>query len=174
MRAFVLLPLVALLAMLPISVEAQEPVGNAQATIGYIKPINAIFGVYTGEVEHRLQPSATVGALVSYINFSGVADYAAAVGKYRFYLDGEALEGFSAGALGGLMGIGADDFDGGREWGMGITAGAELGYTFRLGEDRGWAVQLATGAQRIFPVGTDVDDIRFVLPTGGISVGYAF
>jgi hypothetical protein len=145
-----------------------------------VKPLNAIFGAYSGEYERALSGSNTLGILGSTFGIGDVR-YVAIDGKYRHYFSGTAFQGFSLAGTGGMVALNIDCYesDGSActdERFTGAAAGVELGYTFLLGTNRNWTLSLDAGAQRIFPLGEireETDGFWFAMPTGGISIGWA-
>jgi hypothetical protein len=138
------------------------------------KPINLIWGALSGEYEQAFRPGQTLGVSAATFGVGGVRVFGSNA-KFRHYFDGEEFSGFSIAGQGGVAGLTVSDnygMGGERETAFGVTAGAELGYMWRLGDDRRWAIQLQTGAQRVFPLADFGADIWFVMPTGGIAVGY--
>jgi hypothetical protein len=168
------------LAATPTTVQAQDaPVGTAYQTI-MIRPLNAIFGNYTLEFERAMRPDQTIGVLVSTFGIGDDFDYFSLDGKYRFYLGGVALHGFSVAATGGYTGITGTDWEGNRETVGAIGVGIELGYKFVMGARQNWLFGVDIGAQRLFPVGSLRDefgedtDVWVAMPSGGLSIGYVF
>jgi hypothetical protein len=143
-----------------------------------IKPISAIFGIYTAEYERAVSAASTLGLLGSTLGIGDVR-YSTLNGKYRHYFGGTAFDGFSIAATGGVLSLELGCWSEGNgcqnERVMALGAGMELGYTFLLGERRNFSLSLDGGAQRIFPLGSvrdETDGFWFALPTGGVSIGY--
>jgi hypothetical protein len=182
-RSIPILPAALALMLVAAPTVAQAQQSEVQPIIAQhsfsIKPLNAVFGVYTGEYERALSEANTVGVLASTFGVGDVR-YISVDGKYRHYFGGVAFDGFSLAGTGGVtsLSVGCAGWEGNgceteRVWGL--AAGLELGYTFLLGQQRNFSLSLDAGAQRIFPMGDirdETDGFWFAMPTGGISVGY--
>ena len=182
----------AALALTAVTAGAQASTPAPAKNVLSIQPLNAVYGVYSGEFEHAVASNKSLSLGVSYwgasheetnpstgSSYTAGVDYLSFDSKYRYYPN-HALRGFSfAGSLGfsRLSGdVGAKDSTGTSSASgslNAIAAGMELSYSWLLGKEEKFHIGTGIGAKKLFPMG-DNSGITLAYPTMRISVGYAF
>jgi hypothetical protein len=181
---------VALSAAGPAPAAAQDGPAAMRQVIS-INPFGVVAGVYSAEFERSLGRNTSIGLAgtlwrhsVDYAEVDGTANgdvtYLSTDGKLRYY-PGEALRGFSVGALlGGTRLRGAIEAcavgspcesESGSVWAL--STGVEVDYSWALGERRNFYVVTGLGAKRLFPLEGNVD-ATLAYPFLRFSIGYAF
>jgi hypothetical protein len=161
--------------------QTSTSVGNTPQHIVAVNPFLPLAGYFQAEYERRVQDNLSVALGTSYVAWG--RDILNADVKLRLYPQDRALEG-----VGFAAGLGVartrekpcepgssctPEFGGGRS----ITAptfSVEVQHQWLLGASRSTAVTVGGGAKRYF-IG-DARDIGFtrVLPTGRLTIGWAF
>ncbi len=152
-------------------VAGQEPVDEPYTgpmQVISVNPFGVVFEWFNVEYERRLSPTATLGAAFSYLpGGDGDDHYVSGNALLRYYPQGRALSGFFFGGRAGVY----DVNDGGTD-DLFFGAGFEVGYTWLLGVNDGFALSLGAGASRIFGATGDVPE---AIPTIRlINVGLGF
>lgn len=137
-------------------------------------PLAALYLWFTGDYEHRIAPTATVG-LGGTLNANSHEDtYGALEAKYRYYPSAKAPEGFSiAGTLGIARGL-SNLLDDSRPEVTRGTIGTELSYQWLLGARRRFVVVIGAGAKRHLGTGDFPSFELVVVPTARVNIGFAF
>lgn len=173
----------------PASPSATDKSGSAPAPVALrivpgtqmvsVNPLGLMFGVASADYERVESASSTIGGDASLYS-NGDFNYFSADAKYRYYLNGTALRGFSmAGSL-GLTHIGVSgytcDFTCGTTTSSGnaVGFGVDLSYQWLLGARSNVGVNLGLGAKKLFVIGTEVAGASLTLPTGRLGIGYGF
>lgn len=163
------------------SLRSQTQTADIPSRVIAINPFLPLFGYFQAEFEQRVKPNVAVALSGSYVKFN---DYYTNVDvKLRLYPQERALQGLGiAGGLGfgGVRRSGeiCDDFglschrDNRTE--SAPTFSVDLHYQWLLGSSKATAVTLGTGVKRYFISGARSEGINRVLPTGRLTIGYAF
>ena len=172
--------LTALTALAATSLGAQTATPPKRTVISF-QPLNAMFSVYTAEIEHAVSTSVTLGVGGSYWSYNddiGDTKYTSGDVKVRFYPEGHPLQGFSFGGQVGYTSVSdntTDTFGGSsKSTSNGPTLGVALDYNWLLGASKATYVGLGVGAKKIFANSDDLGDATLTYPTLRISIGYAF
>ena len=172
--------LTALTALAATSLAAQTATAPKRTVISF-QPLNAMFSVYTAEIEHTVSTSVTLGVGGSYWSYNddiGDTKYTSGDVKVRFYPEGHPLQGFSFGGQVGYTSVSdntTDTFGGSsKSTTNGPTIGVALDYSWLLGPSKATYVGLGVGAKKIFANSDDIGDATLAYPTARISIGYAF
>jgi len=179
MRLTSVVILTALTTLAAPSLGAQAATAPKRTVISF-QPLNAIFSVYSAEIEHAVGTSATLGVGGSYWSHNddlGDTKYSSGDLKLKFYPEGHPLQGFSFGGQVGYTSISdhtSDAFGGSKSTAHGATIGVALDYNWLLGASKATYVGLGVGAKKIFANSNDIGDATLAYPTARISVGYAF
>ncbi|MDQ6831350.1 MAG: DUF3575 domain-containing protein [Gemmatimonadota bacterium] len=169
----------AILALAPVALHAQSAPNNVLS----INPLSSILGFYSGEFEHALSPSTSIGIGGSY--WSDDADnfgngyrlrYYSTEAKLRYYPSARGLAGFNLGLTGGITRVSehhttAGSIDDGATAG---SFGFEFAYNWLLGADRRLLISAGGGAKRLILTSDNVDHTTLAYPTIRFSVGFAF
>ncbi|NIM65439.1 MAG: DUF3575 domain-containing protein [Candidatus Latescibacteria bacterium] len=135
-------------------------------------PILALFTWFNGEYEFKAATATTVGVAGSYITFNdGDEKFLSANFFFRYYPQGDALNGFFFGGRGGYYNVKDDEED---EEGTFFGAGIDIGYSWLMGRPHPrFSLSLGIGAVRLF--GGDLEDVALTLPTIRlVNIGVAF
>lgn len=172
--------LIALTTLAATSLNAQVATAPKRTVISF-QPLNAMFSVYSAEIEHAVSSSATLGVGGSYWSSNddvGDTKYTSGDVKVRFYPEGHPLQGFSFGGQVGYTSISDNTTDlfGGssKSTAHGATIGVALDYNWLLGASRAFYVGLGVGAKKIFANSNDIGNATLAYPTARVSIGYAF
>jgi hypothetical protein len=172
--------LIALTAIATTSLNAQGTTAPKSTVISF-QPLNAIFSVYSAEIEHAVSSSVTLGVGGSYwSNSDDVSDtkYSSGDLKVRFYPEAHPLQGFSFGGQVGYTSVSdntTDSFGGSsKSTAHGATIGVALDYNWLLGASKAFYVGLGLGAKKIFANSNDIGNATLAYPTARVSIGYAF
>jgi hypothetical protein len=156
-----------------------------------INPFLVLFGYFAGEYEQRVNPSLSVAAAGSYVNFDGDR-YTNLDLKARLYPNEQALQGFGFAASVGLAGIHANHNDvcavlpsligAATDCASRSTTFAspslalELQYQWMLGAAQHTAITLGGGLKRYLASEQKFRsaDVPRMLPTLRASIGYAY
>lgn len=158
--------------------------GGVPQHILSINPFLPLAGYFQGEYERRVQGNVSVAVGASYVPWN--RDIFNADVKLRLYPQERALEGlgFAAG-----LGFGRtrQDFDSeecvlvecvtpppAERMISAPTFSIELHHQWLLGASRSTAVTIGGGAKRYFISDADAVNITRVLPTGRLTIGWAF
>lgn len=171
----------ALATVIPVGSAISAQVASAQprTQIVSISPLSLIFGLLSVEYERKLSSASALGASGSFYRTDAFS-YTSAEGKYRYYPDGKALEGFAISGSGGLTRVGTrGDFGAfgetvDNESATAVTVGAAVDYQWLLGAQKKFAITLGLGARRLIFLGDGIDGAALTLPTARISIGRAF
>jgi hypothetical protein len=148
---------------------AAAPITQAITT----NPINVILGHYYAEYERAISPAATAAVSASTFDFFGEGRITSVKGKYRYYLNGIAFQGFALTGTGGALYASGDTDGANTEREIFPAVGLEIGYTWRLGARDNILITPNIGAMRVFGT-VEGSDFDFAWPTSGLSVGFAF
>jgi Protein of unknown function (DUF3575) len=169
---------------LALSSSAAHAQQEAPRQVLSINPLGAVFGVYMGEFERALHPSATAGVSTTYWtgDFTdgedqAVASYLTVDARLRYYPGARPLEGFSIGGSVGYTGLSGSltTVEGEQKGSVNtVGAGVELDYNWLLGARDQVMVGTGIGAKRLFVLGDEVEDVSLAYPTLRLVVGYAF
>ena len=181
MRLTSVVMLAALTTFAATSLGAQVATAPKRTVISF-QPLNAMFSVYSAEIEHAVGTSVTLGAGGSYWSHNddlGDTKYTSGDVKVRFYPEGHPLQGFSFGGQVGYTSVSdhVDDAFAGEDsesTAHGATIGVALDYNWLLGASKATYVGLGIGAKKIFANSNDIGDATLAYPTARISIGYAF
>lgn len=150
------------------------PSDSARTNLLSFNPLGVVFEYFSGEFEHAVSRSASLAIAGSYASPFGLS-YSSVDLIGRYYPDG-ALRGFSIGPTVGYTHV-ADNyscydvcFNGGSN---AFTLGVELDYSWLLGRSQRFGIETGIGAKRLFYTGKNSLGSD-ALPTGRISIGYAF
>ncbi len=146
-------------------------------------PFLPLWGFFQAEYERRINPNATWAVASSYTNYND-AYYTNIDGKIRLYPNEHAPEGLGFAASVGIAVVRGDgssllcDPDGPcthRRADVTVpTFAIEGGYQWLLGAHKATAVTAGFGVKRYFATESDFGGDSRVLPTGRLSIGYAF
>lgn len=143
-------------------------------------PVGLLISYFNGEYERAISETSTLGLSSAYFTLDD-NDLFTIEGKYRYYPQAHALNGFS---VGGSLGYGqvSDDgtdydyngnpIDTGRDSRNAFMAGIEVDYNWLIGRDRRFFVGTGIGARRLF--GGDVDGTAFLPTIRLVNIGFAF
>jgi len=178
MRLTSVVMLTALTTLAATSLGAQAATAPKRTVISF-QPLNAIFSVYSAEIEHAVSSSVTLGVGGSYWSYNddfGDTKYTSGDLKVKFYPESHPLQGFSFGGQVGYTSISdrPSDAFGGSSTTNGPTIGVALDYNWLLGASKATYVGLGVGAKKIFAKSDDIGDATLAYPTARISIGYAF
>lgn len=172
--------LIAFTTIATTSLNAQMATAPKRTVISF-QPLNAMFSVFSAEIEHAIGTSATLGVGGSYWSHNddlGDTKYSSGDVKVRFYPEAHPLQGFSFGGQVGYTSVSdntTDTFGGSsKSTSHGPTIGVALDYNWLLGASRATYVGLGVGAKKIFANSDDIGDATLAYPTARISIGYAF
>ena len=175
------LKLLALIAAPLAAATAQDAAPAAQPkNVISIQPITAMFEILSAEYERKGGSTWTWGLGIT--NFSLDDDDASTVDpeynsgdvKFRYYPQGNALQGFS---FGGSLGYAkVSEQTGTTETSESVgTFGILLEYQWLLGARKKFAVALGAGAKKLMLDEDDfTSDVLSAYPTARVSVGFAF
>ena len=147
-------------------------------------PFLPLFGFFQGEYEHRVNANASFALAGSYVDWSD--DNRTNIdAKLRLYPDEHALEGLGLGASIGFASIRRDGYQDcgyldascttvAKKTYSSPTFAVEGQYQWLLGTHRATAVTAGFGVKRYFVNKGDSRGIDRVLPTGRLTIGYAF
>jgi len=159
----------------PVSAVPQAGDPPAKENLVSVNPFLIMFGWLNAEFERRISPNSTLGVSGSYLSLNdGDETYAGGQFFYRFYPQNDAPAGFFFGGGLGFNNVTVEEeFTDTEESGSFFNFGITVGYTWLLGDNRGFAVSLGAGVQRLF--GDELDDMTMTLPVVRIvNVGVAF
>lgn len=178
-------------AVAPPSIASAQGLRNLPAaetsTKGHIistNPFLPLFGYFSAEYEQRVKDNVSFAIAGSHLDFEN--GYTNLDAKLRLYPNDQALEGFGIAASLGVARIRNDgDCDGSDEFGNCRRTPAktfstpsfavEIGYQWLLGRSKSTAVTAGFGAKRYLTGDrNDYAGAARVLPTGRLSIGYAF
>ena len=147
-------------------------------------PFLPLSGYFQGEYERRLNPNASFALSASYVDWSDDkrTNFDA---KVRLYPQEHALEGLGLGASLGYASIRRDAYQDcsrldaacptvAKRTVTSPTFAVEGQYQWLLGSHRATAVTAGFGVKRYFVTEDDSRGIDRVLPTGRLTIGYAF
>jgi hypothetical protein len=147
---------------------------TARRNLVVINPFGVVFSFLSGEYEHALSRSATVGLAGTY-NAPSDFTYVTSEVKMRYYPSEHAPDGFSVALSAGMTHVSGDilcfDVCDNSPTNR-PTAGFELDYNWLLGPSRRFAVGAGLGAKRLFGSKTSGSDDA--LPTARVVLGMAF
>jgi len=178
------------LSAVPASLRAQSHAGDTPTRVASINPFIVLFGFFSGEYEQRASRSLAWGIAGSTYEFDD--DRRANVDlKVRLYPNERVLQGFGLGASVGWTQLrnreylypdyvvcsippsSCDPTVAHKTYNAPSVA-IEISYQWLLGSHKSTAVIVGGGAKRAF---TSADKWGFearILPTGRLSIGYAF
>lgn len=176
-------------AALPDSASAQ-PTDDSPSRIISVNPFIVLIGFFSGEYEHRLNHSFSIGVAGSSIDFSGSRRNNLDA-KVRFYPNEKALQGFGLAASFGYTRMRAEryvypDYRNCEQqpdncvttsyWEnySAPSSAIEISYQWLLGSRKHTAVTVGGGAKRVYAGSNDWGGETRITPTGRLSVGYAF
>ncbi|HEX7239535.1 MAG TPA: DUF3575 domain-containing protein [Longimicrobiaceae bacterium] len=167
----------ALVALAPAAEARAQEAPQPYKQVLSANPLGLLFEYYNAEYERALTPTTTLGVAGSYITLFEEANYFSLEGKYRYYPQARALDGFAIGGTLGFAQVDADDIDAGEDGddtASAFSVGVEIDYNWLVGRDRRFYIGTGIGARRLF--GGDVPgDVPLVLPTIRlVNVGFAF
>ena len=163
------------------------PVGDPTHNIS-INPFLVLFGYFSGEYEQRRSPTLAFALAGSYVNFDDNR-YTNVDAKVRLYPNEKALQGFGlAGSVGytqlrekifDYSNCLNDPFDCGIDAGKSKTYSSpsvaiELTYQWLLGTRKATSITVGGGAKRFLISRSRFGDNELIIPTGRMSVGYAW
>lgn len=140
-----------------------------------VNPLGLVFEYFSGEIEHAMSRSASIAVTGSYASPFDVT-YTSLDVIGRYYPSEAGLRGFSIGPTVGYTHVGDDvGCFGGCSTNStnAFTAGIQIDYSWILGPSQHFGIELGLGAKRLFYQGS-AGNGSDALPTGRISVGYAF
>jgi hypothetical protein len=156
--------------LLPSVAEAQVGPEGQYSRIISVNPIAlVILGSISVEYEHAFDVNNSWGVSASYHEWSDWT-YAALDGKFRYYLQGRALEGLSVGFLVGASRGRDDESD---DSGTAVAVGFMVEHQWLLGDDERLAVTVGGGGKRLAYV-DHLPGAPRGLPTIRLSLGWAF
>lgn len=140
-----------------------------------VNPLGLVFEYFSGEIEHAMSRSASIAVSGSYASPYDLT-YTSLDVIGRYYPSEAGLRGFSIGPTVGYTHV-RDDYAcyGGCSTNStnAFTAGIQIDYSWILGPSQHFGIELGLGAKRLFYQG-NAGDGSDALPTGRLSVGYAF
>ena len=147
---------------------------TARGNLAVINPFGVVFSFFSGEYEHALSRSASVGFAGTYY---APTDFKYVTGevKLRYYPSEHAPDGFSVALSAGVTHVSGDIlcFDVCNNSATDRpTAGFELDYNWLLGPSRRFVVGTGVGAKRLF--GSKTSGSADGLPTARVVLGVAF
>lgn len=181
----------ALSLCLPAAVEAQDtrPVGDP-STYASINPFIILFGYFAGEIEQRVSPTLAVALAGSSISFGDNERRSNVDVKVRMYPNERALNGFGLATSLGWTQLRDREYslyppncfdlpDGCSEQFTYKTYNApsfaiEITYQWLLGTQKSTGISMGVGAKRAFTSAEKWGFNERIVPTGRLSVGYAW
>ena len=146
-------------------------------------PFLPLWGFFQAEYERRINANATWAVASSYTNYND-AYYTNVDGKIRLYPNEHAPEGLGVAASVGIAVVRGDGTSllcvpdgacGHRRQDVTVpTFAIEGGYQWLLGSHKATAVTAGFGVKRYFATESEFGGDSRVLPTGRLSIGYAF
>ncbi len=176
---------------LPAVAIAQPSSPGDPSRVATINPFIVLLGYFSGEYEHRISPSLSLGVAGSSISFGDEDRRNNLDAKVRLYPNERALHGFGLGASLGWTQLRKRDYlypvypacennPGGcepsrvRNVYSAPSIAIEISYQWLLGTRKSTAIVVGGGAKRAFVGKEDWDNNQRIVPTGRLSVGYAF
>lgn len=161
------------------SISAQNTsVDRERPNVIYINPIGAVFGLFTGEYERKLNSSISLGVAGTYWDKPTGIDqrYNSFDARIRFYPQERAPRGFAVGLLFGVVSFDEEQTSCSgpgcvRKSTTNAAFGFQADYTWLLGPTQRFAVGTGFGAKRL--IGKTGGDTQ-VIPTGRFNIGYTF
>jgi hypothetical protein len=180
---------VAFAAPVAASAQATRATGNP-SRVASINPFIILFGYFSGEYEQRVSPTLALALAGSSISFEDNDDRRTNVDlKVRLYPNERALHGFGLGASVGWTQLRDRGFEypdcfvfpdvscepvrRDKTYDAPSVA-IEISYQWLLGSMRSTAITIGGGAKRAFTSAENWGFNERIVPTGRLSVGYAF
>jgi hypothetical protein len=158
-----------LLAALAGTASAQSATDSTRMNLFSINPLGVVFEYFSVEGEHALSKSTSLalsGAYASPSDFTYVS--VDLIGRY--YPAERGLRGFAIGPTVGYTH--ASDSCCSSSSDNAFTVGVQFDYSWIVGPSQHFGIELGAGAKRLFYQGSGGGSTA--LPTGRLSVGYAF
>jgi hypothetical protein len=141
-------------------------ISNAQTKAIKANPIGLAFGI--ANVGFEFATAESQSATIAGVYFDVLDIKGAGLGaEYRFYFDGEAIEGWHAGPSIGFLSL-SDDYDVSASV---FTIGGEIGHQWILGSN--FALDVFAGYGYILG-GDDLNGLESSSTSFGVSIGYAW
>lgn len=151
-----------------------QSVGSSGNNLITINPLGLPFKYFSGELERKVSPMATLGASLSFIDVEDV-QYFTTEAKLRLYPNEEAFKGFSVGIGAGLAHLSEEVFDSSDDnEATRPTISVIADYNWLLGKSKRFLVGAGVGAKRIFGSDDDFNDVNFAYPTARFQIGLVF
>jgi hypothetical protein len=189
--AFTTVAVALLMITAPAPAVAQETRPADPTRVISINPFILLFGWFSGEYEQRITPTLAVAVAGSHVElFDDDVGYTNLDAKVRLYPNERALQGFGLGVSLGFTQLRAREYqydDSCRfepfecqepierfETYSSPSLGVEITYQWLLGTRKATAITVGGGAKRFISSKADIGNNQLIIPTGRISVGYAF
>ena len=156
---------VALAATLALPAHAQARQGGN--TVISANPFGLLLNLFNAEVETKVSQAATAGVGGSMYQSGGGVDYLNLDAFWRFYPDGQPLEGFSFGVKLGITS--GDDNLGAQKTFLGY--GFDLNRSWLKGPNKNFAISIGFGLKRLV---TDETDASIIPTIRLVNVGFRF
>ncbi|MBC8086481.1 MAG: hypothetical protein H7Z40_04390 [Phycisphaerae bacterium] len=163
--------------------ERMSAAGEEPAHAFTLNPFFVLAGWISGEYEHRLNSSLTLGAGASYVDFSDQR-YSSFEMKARLYPNERAMRGFEMGLGLGVTAVDTDTDDNDCNKGpcgatekttvTTPTVSLEFGHQWNLGDNRRTILALGGGGKRFLASKKDLNDTPRVIPFFRIAIGYGW
>jgi hypothetical protein len=129
-----------------------------------VNPFGILLELFNGEYERVLTESSTAGVGGSYFSSDG-DDYLNADAFYRFYPQGDALDGWAFGAKAGITSVESNTYFG---------AGFDVNRSWLLGKNSNFYVGLGFGLKRLFGTDDEEDFLEYIPTFRIVNIGFAF
>jgi hypothetical protein len=145
-----------------------------------VNPLGIVFGYFSAEAEHAFSMGGSVALNGSY-DGTGDFGYSSADVILRYYPSLEMIRGFAIGGTVGYTHVSSDlvtfaDCSGctfGNGASNAFTLGIQGDYSWWIGRDQRFGIELGLGAKRLFYHGGGRRGSE-ALPTGRLSIGWGF
>ncbi len=141
-------------------------VSFAQEHVVKVNPLGLAFGLANVGYEFSVNDSQSLTISGSYFNIANIKGFGAGL-EYRFYFDGEAIQGWHAGPSVGFFSL----KDNSSNSGTVISLGGEVGHQWVFGEN--FALDVFAGYSALIG-GEKLLGLSGSSPTFGVSIGYAW
>lgn len=147
------------------SVQAQEVIQPRYQQVISANPFGLLLEFFNAEYERVVTESSTAGLGGSYFSTSD-ENYLNADLFWRFYPQGNPLEGWAFGIKGGITNV--------PDEGTFFGAGFDTNRSWLLGKNNNFYVGLGFGLKRLFGTGDAGFDLKFIPTFRLVNVGFAF
>ena len=147
------------------AVQAQEVIQPRYQQVISANPFGLLIELFNAEYERVVTESSTAGLGGSYFTTEG-DDYLNADLFWRFYPQGNPLEGWAFGAKAGITSVSG--------FGTYFGAGFDTNRSWLLGKNNNFYVGVGFGLKRLFGTGDADFGLKFIPTFRIVNVGFAF